>query len=216
MDGLAAEGWDDPAIIRATAERIATPDLEHSLQVARLSLQLYDQLQVTLELSSESRDLLAAAALWHDAGQIRNLAEHHKQSFEIIMAQPLTGYSQLEQLQIANIARYHRRAHPSREHPGYRNLVRRLRPDVDRMSALLRLAEGLDAGHLQVVQDLTCEIHPGYITVWVLARSYPMLEIERTRERAGLFREVFNRDIEFVASPQRAEARANEASDDHE
>lgn len=216
MGGLAAEGRDDPAIIRATAENIATPDLEHSLQVARISIQLYDQLQDTLQLSPEGRDLLAAAALWHDAGQFRNVAEHHKQSFEIIAAQLLKGYSRLEQLQIANIARYHRRAHPAREHPGYRNLPRRLRPDVDRMSALLRIAEGLDAGHLGVVRDLQCEAHPGYITVRVLAQSYPMLEIERAQERAGLFREVFNRDIEFVASLQRADAQANDVCDDRE
>ncbi len=216
MAGRAAEGQGDPAIIRATAENIATPDLEHSLQVARLSLQLHDQLRDTLQLSPESRELLAAAALWHDAGQFRNLAEHHKQSFEIIITQQLTGYSRLEQLQIANIARYHRRAHPSREHPGYRNLPRRLRPDVDRMSALLRLAEGLDAGHLQVVRGLDCEIHTSYITVRVLAQSYPMLEIERAQERAGLFREVFNRDIKFIASLVRDDAGTNDEHHDYE
>ncbi|CCF82324.1 HD domain-containing protein [Nitrolancea hollandica] len=216
MGGIAAEGQGDSAIIRATAENIAIPDLEHSLQVARLSLQLHDQLRDTLHLSPESRDLLAAAALWHDVGQFRNLPEHHKQSFEIIVAQLLKGYSRLEQLQIANIARYHRRAHPSREHPGYRNLPRRLRPDVDRMSALLRIAEGLDAGHLGVVRDLQCEIHPGYITVRVRAQSYPMLEIERAQERAGLFREVFNRDIEFAASVERGDAQANDRRHERE
>ncbi len=216
MAGTVAEAWDDPAIIRASAERIATPDREHSLQVAHLSLQLYDQFRDTLELPPEGRDLLAAAALWHDAGQLRNLAEHHKQSFEIIMERPLTGYAQLEQQQIANIARYHRRAHPSREHPGYRNLPRRLRPVVDRMSALLRIAEGLDAGHLRVVRGLQCDVHPGYVTVQVIAGSYPMMEIERARERAGLFREVFNTDIEFVPRLERDEARANDASDDRE
>lgn len=216
MAGIAAEGWEDPAIIRASAEKITTPDHEHSLQVARLSLQLYDQLRDALELPPEGRDLLAAAALWHDAGQLRNLAEHHKQSFEIIMKRPLTGYAEPEQRQIANIARYHRRAHPSREHPGYRNLPRRLRPVVDRMSALLRIAEGLDAGHLQVVRELQCEVHPGYVTVRVIAASYPMMEIERARERAGLFREVFNRDIEFVPRLERHEARADEITDDRE
>ena len=93
MAGIAAEGPGDPSLIRAAAENIKTPDLEHSLQVARFSLQLYDQLRDTLDLSPESRDLLAAAALWHDAGQFRNLAEHHKQSFDIIMALTLSWRS---------------------------------------------------------------------------------------------------------------------------
>jgi hypothetical protein len=43
-----------------------------------------------------------------------------------------------------------------------------------------------------------------------------MMEIERARERAGLFREVFNRDIEFVASLERGDALASGASDDRE
>jgi exopolyphosphatase/guanosine-5'-triphosphate,3'-diphosphate pyrophosphatase len=190
----------DAAINRATAASIAIPDPEHSLHVARLSLRLYDQLRDVLGLPASGRDLLAAAALWHDAGQLRNIADHHRHTYSIIMEQPIPGYTRFEQLQIAAIARYHRRAHPSREHPGYRDLPRRLRPTVDAMAALLRIAEGLDASHLQLVRDLEIEPHVGYVTVRLVTPVYPMLEGERAQERAGLFREVFHQDIEFVAT----------------
>jgi exopolyphosphatase / guanosine-5'-triphosphate,3'-diphosphate pyrophosphatase len=190
----------DASITRATTASIAIPDPEHSLHVTRLSLRLYDQLQDVLELPTAGRDLLAAAALWHDAGQLRNLADHHRHTYSIIMVQPLSGYTRFEQLQIAAIARYHRRAHPSREHPGYRDIPRRLRPTVDAMTALLRIAEGLDASHLQLVRDLEIELHDGYITVRVVTQAHPMLEIERAQERAGLFREVFQTNIDFVPS----------------
>lgn len=189
----------DRSIARALAAGdIETPDPEHSRHVAFLSLRLFDQLREPLELPAEARDLLAAAALWHDCGQLRSMADHHRHSFDRIMALPLRGFSREEQLQIANIARYHRAAHPSPQHPGYQRLPRALRPVVDQMAALLRIAEGLDAGHLQVVRDVDVVVHDGYVTVYGIADTYPTLEIERAQSRAGLFREVFRRDIEIL------------------
>lgn len=195
----------DPSVARARAatSTIESPDPEHSLHVTFLSLRLYEQLREPLDLPPEGRDLLAAAALWHDAGQRRGLDEHHRYSFDEIMAVPLRGFSLEEQRQIANIARYHRRAHPSLEHPAYRDLPRRLRRVVDAMAALLRLAEGLDAGHLQAVRDVVCRVQPHYVSVEVIAGEFPMLEVERARERASLFREVFQRDIEIVPRVRR-------------
>lgn len=196
---------DDPSVRRAEAAgTIETLDPEHSLHVAWLSLQLYDQLRDALDLPAEGRDLLAAAALWHDAGQRWGRAEHHRGSFDAIMAQPLRGFTPEERLQIANIARYHRRAHPSLEHPGYRRLPRRLRPLVDQMAAILRLSEGLDAGHLQHVRRIDVVVGPQQITVTVTGATYPMLEAETAQERSGLFREVFQRKIDVVPRLERA------------
>ena len=197
----------DPSLARALASAtIPSPDPDHSLHVVRLALALFDSLAATLELPPDLRDLLGAAALWHDTGQRRGLEQHHRASFDLIMAQPLVGFSAEEQRVIANIARYHRRSNPSREHPGYRALPRRMRSVVDTLAALLRIAEALDAGHLQVVRSLTCVDHGGYVTVKVAAATWPMLEIERAQERAGLFRQVFGRDIEFVPDVRPAAA----------
>lgn len=203
----------DRSIARAqAAATIETPDPEHSLHIAFLALRLFDQLQSPLQLPAEGRDLLAAAALWHDVGQRRNLGEHHRISFDLIMGRRLAGFTPDEQAQIANIARYHRRAHPSIEHPGYRNLPRRARPLVDAMAALLRIAEGLDAGHLQQVVDVECQPRERDILVRVIGMSYPMQETERASERAGLFRETFGRQIEFVAVVRGTERRADSKS----
>lgn len=202
-----SEGHDaerDPSIQRAEqAVSLDTLDPAHSQHVVYLSLRLYDQLAEPLGLPPEGRDLLAAAALWHDVGQHFGQAQHHRASFNLIMKQPLRGFSRVEQLQIANIARYHRRAHPDFEHPGYLNLPDDARPVVDAMAALLRLAEALDASHMQVVTDIVCNVQPGYVSVRVIATTYPMLETERAQERSGLFREVFGLVIEFIPEIRR-------------
>ncbi len=199
----------DRSVARAlAAANIETPDPDHSRHVAFLSLRLFDLLKEPLRLPDEGRDLLAAAALWHDCGQLRSMADHHRHSFDRIMAVPLRGFSQLQQLQIANIARYHRAAHPSPQHYGYQRLPRVARPVVDQMAAILRIAEGLDAGHLQVIQDVDVVVHDNYVTIYGISETYPSMEIERAQSRAGLFREVFQRDVEIlprVVRPRSAE-----------
>jgi exopolyphosphatase/guanosine-5'-triphosphate,3'-diphosphate pyrophosphatase len=201
---LAERFRDDPSLARArTAGDIETPDLPHSQHVAYLSLRLYDQLRELLQLPSEGRDLLAAAALWHDCGQFRSLPDHHRQSLRRILALPLNGFSREEQAVIANIARYHRAAPPSIEHPEYRRLAPAQRRVVDQMAAILRIAEGLDAGHLQLVEDAVVEQQRGYVVIWVYAPTFPSLEIERAQARAGLFRDVFGQDIDVrLALPE--------------
>ena len=189
----------DPALRRAeAAATLETPDPEHSRHVAVLALSLFDQLREPLNLPAEGRDLLAAAALWHDVGQRIRLADHHRLSYEVIRDSVAREFTPEERLAIANIARYHRCASPSLEHTGYRSLPRSLRPMVTQMAALLRIAEALDASHLQVVQAIRCVVSRTMVTVYVRAREYPMMEVERAHARSGLFRDVFQRDIVFM------------------
>ncbi|HEU5424340.1 MAG TPA: HD domain-containing protein [Nitrolancea sp.] len=198
MPNGAAAGERDPSLERAqSAAAIPTPEPEHSLHVAELSVQIFDQLADPLALPAGERDLLAAAALWHDAGQRFTLPEHHLRSFDIIVNQRLLGFDDEDRLAIANIARYHRQSTPELEHTGYRNLRRERRPLVDRMASILRLAEALDASHLQLVERVVATVSPGLVEFDVVAASYPTIEVERAQARGGLFRRVFRRETSF-------------------
>uniref|UniRef100_A0A7C5VZY5 HD domain-containing protein n=1 Tax=Thermomicrobium roseum TaxID=500 RepID=A0A7C5VZY5_THERO len=195
----------DPSLERArAAASIETPDPEHSEHVAFLALRLFDQLRDRFHLPPEGRDLLAAAALWHDCGQFRSLPEHHRYSFDRIMAVPLKGFDRTEQLAIANIARYHRAAEPSLRHPQFQRLPPRFRHLVEQLAAILRIAEGLDASHQQFVKDVLIEFFDGYITIYAVSNIYPTLEVEKAQARAGLFRTVFGKDVLIL--PQRIES----------
>ncbi len=186
----------DPSIERARAAgAIETPDPEHSEHVAFLALRLFDQFRDRLGLPPEGRDYLAAAALWHDTGQYRSLPEHHRYSFDRIMAVPLRGFDRTEQRVIALIARYHRAAEPSLRHPDFRQLPPRWRQLVEQLAAILRIAEGLDASHRQLVKDVRVEFHDGYVTIYARSPTYPTLEVEKAQARAGLFRSVFGKDV---------------------
>ena len=56
---------------------------------------------------------------------------------------------------MASLPRYHRRASPKKGHPGYGELPSDLRKAVKVLSSIVRLAEGLDRSHVQVLDSIT-------------------------------------------------------------
>ena len=95
------------------------------------------------------------AALLHDIGNYVNLRGHHKHSQYILSRRPRSSASPATTWRIvANVARYHRRATPQKSHLPYMALDRDTRVVVNKLAAILRLANALDADHLQKVKDV--------------------------------------------------------------
>ena len=74
---------------------------------------------------------------------------HHKHSYYLIKNGDLRGFEPEEIEIIALVARYHRQATPKKSHEGYGDLKGEQRRTVRTLSAMLRLAEGLDRSHAQ-------------------------------------------------------------------
>jgi len=139
--------------VREFAERCHYEE-GHATQVRRLALRLFDALGARLGCRSEDRPTLADAALLHDVGYHINYDRHHKHSYHLIVHAELLGISPSEQVVIANVARYHRGAPPKRKHRNFGELDKSLREQVLRLSAILRVADGLDRGHVGSVKDV--------------------------------------------------------------
>lgn len=133
-------------------------DIAHANKVAKLSLKLFDETNQKLkELSERQRELLNVSALLHDIGYYISSKKHHKHAKKIISQHKIEGFDETETLQIANIARYHRGKNPSKKHKSYSELEKSERKTVKRLAGILRIADGLDCGHLGLVRDLTVE-----------------------------------------------------------
>ncbi|HEY2064655.1 MAG TPA: Ppx/GppA phosphatase family protein, partial [Gemmatimonadaceae bacterium] len=126
----------------------------HAEQVQRLALRLFDTLGARLGCTPEDRAALADAALLHDVGYHINYDRHHKHSYHLIVHAELLGIPPTEQLVIANVARYHRGAPPKKKQGNFGPLDRPLRQRIVRLSALLRVADGFDRGHVGAVGRL--------------------------------------------------------------
>ncbi|MEO8623329.1 MAG: Ppx/GppA phosphatase family protein [bacterium] len=126
----------------------------HSVQVQQLALRLFDAIGTRLGCKPQERATLADAALLHDVGYHINYDRHHKHSYHLIVHAELLGITPAEQIVIANVARYHRGAPPRRKHRNFGMLDKPLRETVDRLSAILRVADGFDRGHVGAVETL--------------------------------------------------------------
>ena len=124
---------------------------EHAQQVARVSLALFDQTRGVHGLTDRERQWLEYAALLHDIGVHISYEKHHRHSYYLIKHGDLRGFDPQEIEVMALVARYHRRATPKKGHPGYTELPPARRKVVKVLAACVRLAEGLDRSHAQVI-----------------------------------------------------------------
>ena len=170
---------------------------DHSGHVSRLALSLFDQLQDLHGLGEQEREWLDYAALLHDVGYLINVRQHHKHSYYLITHGDLAAFSAEEIEIIANIARYHRRALPRASHPSFKTLSPKQRKIVEKLSAILRIADGLDRSHFSVVKNL--KIQKGSsISISLECVGDPEFEIWAAQNRANLFEKVFKKKLKFV------------------
>ncbi len=174
-------------------------DLDHSKRVAQLAGILFHGLAQPLGL--EERDLLYLnlAAYLHDIGKFISNRAHHKHSEYIISALNLFRLTDEEINTIACVARYHRRGDPQKSHLVYKSLSDDRQIAVQKMSALLRIANALDHSHRQKVQGL--KVLNGLsddITLQVDSRDNFLLEKNDFLEKKELFERITGSRIRLV------------------
>ncbi len=130
---------------------------EHSEQVARLAVALFDETRAIHGLTDREREWLEYASILHDIGVHISYEQHHRHSYYLIKNGDLRGFEPDEVETIALVARYHRQGTPKRRHDGFSDLRRRTRAAVRTLAAILRLAESLDRSHAQSISGL--ELH---------------------------------------------------------
>jgi exopolyphosphatase / guanosine-5'-triphosphate,3'-diphosphate pyrophosphatase len=136
--------------VREFAER-SHYEQPHARQVQRIALQLFDAIGDRIGCAPSDRAVLADAALLHDIGYHINYNNHHKHSYHLILHADLLGMSPEEQVAVANVARYHRGTRPRKKHVNFGPLDPALRRRIMRLSALLRIADGFDRGHIGAI-----------------------------------------------------------------
>jgi exopolyphosphatase/guanosine-5'-triphosphate,3'-diphosphate pyrophosphatase len=97
------------------------------------------------------------------------------------------------------VARYHRKAAPSEDHQNLSELNAAQRDEVEKLSAILRIAEALDRSHRQSVRDVAVRCN-GRVRFLVRARSDAGVEIASAAKRAKYFSTLFDKKVRFEAS----------------
>ncbi|MDQ5858017.1 MAG: HD domain-containing protein, partial [Acidobacteriota bacterium] len=179
--------------------RRSNAEVFHAAQVARLALQLFDQTHALHQLAPAERELLQHAALLHDIGYAVGRSKHNRHSYYLITHADLTGFAAEEIEAIASIARYHRGGLPKEAHENWKALDPTLRPVVEKLSALLRIADGLDRTHGQLVVRVKCRVRPRSVEFEAIAQDDCEAELAAARKKANLFEKLFGRRAVFRA-----------------
>jgi len=189
-------------ILRRFADRCRT-DRRHVEQVLKLSRVLFDALGKRLHCEPADWPLLEAAALLHDVGQLVSYKGHHKHSYHLILHAEVLPFTPEERALIGIISRYHRKSPPSKKHEEFAALAKDNRAKARRLAALLRVADGLDRGHVAAVDHLRIASPAGKLRIEAvpgLAGADLTLELWGAKRKADLLGKLLGVEVDIVAA----------------
>ena len=176
----------------------------HAEAVLELSRQLFDQTRELHGLGKRARVLLEAAALLHDVGVAVNNDGHHKHWQYLIESTDLVGLGSYERHLVAMLARYHRKASPTRDHEDFMALRRRDRGMIERLAAILRIADALDRQHAGVIAGIEVRVKGGRLELHAKLleghESRLTLEGKAVARKGNLFAALFGLQPKLVVA----------------
>ena len=171
---------------------------EHSGHVADLALQIYDQLEGYLKVPSTARELLEYAARLHDVGHHISHKNHQRHSYYLITNGELFGFRRDEVEIIAQTARYHRKGPPKASDEEFGALSSPDRRTVRTLSAILRVADGLDRTRYGVVRGIRVTRRGDRLILQLrTAGDDVQLEVWEARRRVDLLERVLGMEVDL-------------------
>ncbi len=177
-------------------------DANHAGQSRRLVLRLFDELANEHRLGERHRLLLEVAAILHEVGTFVSSRAHHKHSYYLIANSEVLGLTQGELAIVANVARYHRRSRPKPSHPEYMMLPREQRMIVNKLAALLRVANALDISRTQPVDDFQCRIDSNGLVISVSGGGDLTLERRSLAELGDMLLDIYGLEVRLEQTPR--------------
>jgi hypothetical protein len=172
-------------------------DMAHARHVVAQALTLFDAAMDVHRLTADDRTLLEAAGLVHNVAFSTDPARHDERGRDILLSQPIQGFSDDERRVLACVVAFHRkRVHANRE-PAYTSLSQELRHEALALAAILRVADGLDStkSHATTITDV--QVQPEEIVVTVDgpdARD----AARQSQIKADLWNQVFTTPIRII------------------
>ena len=177
-------------------------DFSHAYEVKKLALMMFDEINTTLNpFSLKLRKLLETASILHDIGYNINSKNHNKHSFSIIYENGIRDFDDDETAIIAHVARYHRGGLPDKtRHKEFGLLKKKERKIVKKLAAILRICDGLDRAHMQLIKSLRAEFdEDNKIFTIFLTSNIPERtpDISAAIRKKDLFEKVYKVQVVF-------------------
>jgi len=170
----------------------------HTEHVTALALSLFDKTRARLKIPGADRRLLEAAARLHDVGYSVNPLHHVEASAQIVLQEGVKGYREKQPTLIAAIMLLHGgKLVEAVRHPLLEELTDSQRDRVLRLGAFLRLADGLDYGHIQNATITDVQVGRKNVEARVASPLFSH-NLVRADRKADLWRRAFPLEIRLV------------------
>ena len=186
---------------KASVDNLAAkldPDPGHSRHVAYLADQLFTDLMPEFELGDPEREILGYASRLHDIGLSLSEKGHHKHGAYLVLNAKLAGFWPAETETIAQIVRYHRGKPPGMGHEAFAKLKPWTQHVVEKLAAILRVADALDRTRRQSVQLVRLVPDGDDLTLVVTGTGDLKPELESLKDKGGLLFRLLDREVNVV------------------
>ena len=173
-------------------------DRGHSQQVRKLCISLFDQLRELHGLSRHDRLLLTVAAILHEIGTFISPKNHHRHGQYIILNSEIFGLSREDVEIVGLLARYHRHGAPTTADHTYADLEQANRLRVQKLAALLRVADAMERAHSHRISTFTVRYTARKLELLVPGVHDLTIENLALRSKADLFTEIFGYDVQLL------------------
>lgn len=170
------------------------PDTAHSKHITALALTMFDSWKSLHKLDKSYRKILKTAALLHDIGITINFYSHARHSAYMIQNAQIFGLSHQEQLMTSAIAGWHNGISKNYfKDRNYKETLTASNWDaVNKLALLLALAESLDYSQTNLVRAIKPSIDKKSATLALQTEGIPSIELHQLQLHSKWFAKVFN------------------------
>ena len=152
--------------------------------------------------TDRNRLILESAGLLRDVGYFINYEKHHRHSYHLIAHADLPGFTAREVRVLANVARYHRKKGPKASHETFAELDIEDQRLVRVLASVLRIGDGLDRTHSQIVRSVDVELGSDAAYFTVHAPVEPATDVYGAQRKARVFEKTFGLETRFSWSQE--------------
>ncbi len=166
---------------------------KRSETLEQIALTIFDSTRKIHGLGKRERLLLQLSTILHDCGKYISMVNLGECSYSIIMATEIIGLSHKEREIVANVVKYNHLEFDYYEEMGeYSSLDKNSYLVVAKLTAILRLANGLDRSHKQKFRNVKTALKDNELVITVDTEEDITLEKGLFGARAAFFQEVYN------------------------
>ena len=195
-NGLIKEQHDFEQDIIACALNLSKRYLgnkKRSETLENIALTIFDSMRKMHGLGKRERLLLSLATILHDCGKYISMSNLGECSYNIILYTEIIGVSHTEREMLANVVKFNHQKF------GYYDVMaqnsqldKETYLKIAKLTAILKLANGLDRSHKQKFKDIKVSLRDHELIVTVNTNEDITLEKGMLGDRADFFEEVFS------------------------